>query len=461
MTTRKEKDTMGEIDVPSERYWGAQTQRSLENFPIGKEKVPFPVVLALVQVKKAAAFVNAELGVLDEERKSLIVKAADWILNSHPTEEFPLVVWQTGSGTQSNMNVNEVIANYANELAGGKKGEKSPIHPNDHVNKSQSSNDVFPTATHIAAVLEIEKRLLPALQFLLASLQAKEREFQGIIKIGRTHLMDATPMTLGQEFSAFREQIEDAIQGIEAALPKMREIALGGTAVGTGLNTPLHYAERMAQQISLLTGSRFISAPNKFQALSTIDAQIAMSGALRSLAVVMMKMANDIRLLGSGPRCGIGELLLPENEPGSSIMPGKVNPTQSESLTQIAAQVMGNDLSISISGASGQLQLNVFRPMVIYNLLQSIHLLTDGAESFVKRCLHGLRPNRPKIQQHLDHSLMLVTALAPHIGYDSAAKIAKYAHEKHLTLKQAALELGLVSNVDFDRFVDPSKMLGR
>ncbi|MBM3201428.1 MAG: class II fumarate hydratase, partial [Chlamydiae bacterium] len=344
-------------------------------------------------------------------------------------------------------------------ISGGNRGDKTPIHPNDHVNKSQSSNDVFPTAAHVAATLEVERKLLPAFEKLKNALYEKEKEYADVVKIGRTHLMDATPMTLGQEFSAFRVQLENSIEEIKNKLPKLREIALGGTAVGTGLNAPKGYAEKVAERLSLFTGTTFITAPNKFQALSTIDAQIALSGALKNAAIVLMKLANDIRLLGSGPRSGIGELILPANEPGSSIMPGKVNPTQSECLTQIAAQVIGNDVSIGFSGASGQLQLNVFRPMVIYNLLQSIKLLSDGAENFVKRCIHGMRPNLRQIQSHLDKSLMLVTALAPQIGYDNSAKIAKLAYDKHLTLKQAALELELISEEEFDRLVDPRKML--
>lgn len=460
MSYRKEKDTMGEIDVPEHCFWGAQTQRSLENFPISTERVPFEVIRALVQIKKAAAFVNADLGLLDKERKELIIKAADWVLDTNPTDQFPLIVWQTGSGTQTNMNVNEVIANYANELVGRKRGEKDPIHPNDHVNKSQSSNDVFPTASHIAAILEVENSLIPSLRLLFEALNTKVDEFKEIVKIGRTHLMDATPVTLGQEFSAFREQIKNVIEGIEAALPKMREIALGGTAVGTGLNAHPEYAHRVAKKLSELTGTALISAPNKFQALSTIDAQVALSGALKTAAVALMKIANDIRLLGSGPRCAIGELLLPENEPGSSIMPGKVNPTHSESMTQIAAQVMGNDLAITIGGSNGHFQLNVFRPMAIHNLLQSIRLLADGADSFVKKCIVSIRPNRSRIKEHLDNSLMLVTALNRHIGYDNAAKIAKYAHQHYITLKEAAIHLGFVTEKDFDNLVDPNKMIG-
>ena len=445
MSQRKEKDTMGEIDVPYYRYWGAQTQRSVENFPISTERVPFEVILALVQVKKAAAFVNGDLDLLDKERRDLIVKAADWILTTKPIEEFPLVIWQTGSGTQTNMNVNEVISNYANQLAGKKKGSKEPIHPNDHVNKSQSSNDVFPTASHIAAILQVEANLIPAFRLLFEVLDRKAQEFKDIIKIGRTHLMDATPITLGQEFSGFREQIKNVIEGIESALPKMREIALGGTAVGTGLNTHPEYAVRIAKKLSEIAGTPLVSAPNKFQALSTIDAQVALSGALRAAAVALMKIANDIRLLASGPRCGIGELLLPENEPGSSIMPGKVNPTHCESITQIAAQVMGNDLAIAVGGSNGHFQLNVFRPMAIYNLLQSIRLLADGTDSFVKKCIVSIRPNRTRIKEHLDNSLMLVTALNQRIGYDNAAKIAKFAHENYLSLKQSAIQLNLIS----------------
>lgn len=460
MGKRIEKDTMGEIEVPEERYWGAQTERSLENFPISDETIPFEVILSLIQVKKASAFVNADLGLLDQEKRDLIAKAADLLLKEEPREEFPLKVWQTGSGTQTNMNVNEVISNKANELSGAAKGTKSPIHPNDHVNKSQSSNDVFPTGCHIAATLMVEKQLLPALEYFLKALEKKVKAFEKIPKIGRTHFMDATPLTLGQEFSGYHEQVKNCIKDVKYALEGLREIALGGTAVGTGLNTHPEYAERVAKKLTELTGTKIVSAPNKFQALASIDAQVMMSGALKTVAGVFMKIANDIRMLGSGPRCGIGELQLPANEPGSSIMPGKVNPTQAESLTQIAAQVMGNDVAINIGGATGHFELNVFRPMAIYNLLQSIRLLADGARSFVDRCIDGIKPNESVIKEHLNNSLMLVTALNTHIGYDNAAKIAKYAHENEITLKEAAIKLNLVSEKDFDTWVDPNQMLG-
>lgn len=457
---RKEYDTLGEVLVPSDKLWGAQTQRSLENFRVGLEKMPIEVIQSLALVKKAAAIVNKELGLLSEEKTVLIVQAADVVCQGQLDDHFPLVVWQTGSGTQTNMNVNEVISNYANILAGGEAGTKKPIHPNDDVNKSQSSNDVIPTAIHVAVVKQVRKLLLPSLQFFLEELEKKSEQFKTIPKCGRTHLMDATPLTLGQEFSAFACQIKNSMRDIESALDHVSELALGGTAVGTGLNSHPEFGVRVAKMISDLTMMPFVTAPNKFEALSSMDGLVTLSGALRTLAGVYMKIANDIRWLGSGPRCGIGELKLPANEPGSSIMPGKVNPTQSEMMTQVAVHVMGADVTIGIAGSQGQLQLNVFRPVVAYNLLRSIHLLADAATNFTTRCLIGIEPNREKIAEHLENSLMLVTALNPHIGYENAAKIAKHAHEHNLTLKQAALQLGLVTEAQFDTWVDPRKMLG-
>jgi len=456
---REESDSLGVVKVPEDRYWGAQTERSKENFPIGGEKIPIEVVHAQAIVKKASAMVNAELGLLPNEKKDLIVKAVDKILTGDLDDHFPLVVWQTGSGTQTNMNVNEVISNYAIELAGGVIGSKEPIHPNDDVNKSQSSNDTFPTAMHIAASLKVQKELLPNLHVFLKGLQEKAEAFMDIVKIGRTHLMDATPLTLGQEFSGYASQIEHGIQAIENALPHLAEIALGGTAVGTGLNTHPKYAKRVAEVISELTGVSFTSAPNKFEALAADDAMAEMSGALKRLACSMMKIANDIRWLASGPRCGIGEIIIPSNEPGSSIMPGKVNPTQCESLTMVAVQVLGNDAAIGFACSQGNFELNVYRPVMIYNLLQSIQLLADSAVNFYERCLKGIEPNPPQIEAHLNGSLMLVTALNPVIGYDKAAQIAKKAYKENTTLKKAALELGFLSEEEFDKAVDPSKMV--
>lgn len=456
---REETDSLGAIKVPEDRFWGAQTERSKENFPIGGEKIPVEVVYAQAIVKKASAIVNTELGILPKEKRDLIVQAVDTILTGALDDHFPLVVWQTGSGTQTNMNVNEVISNYAIKQVGGTLGSKDPIHPNDDVNKSQSSNDTFPTAMHIAATLKIEKELLPHLKIFLKGLQEKAQQFKDIVKIGRTHLMDATPLTLGQEFSGFASQIEHGIRAIENALPHLSEIALGGTAVGTGLNAPPKYAERVAEVISEITGIAFTSAPNKFEALGADDAMAEMSGALKRLACSMMKIGNDIRLLASGPRCGIGEITLPSNEPGSSIMPGKVNPTQCESLTMVAVQVLGNDAAIGMACSQGHFQLNVYRPVMIYNLIQSIRLLSDSAVNFYERCLKGIEANPPQIETHLKNSLMLVTALNPVIGYDKAAQIAKKAYHENKTLKEAALELGFLSEAEFDKAVDPSKMV--
>ena len=456
---RQEKDSLGTVEVPNDKYWGAQTERSKENFPIGGEKIPLEVIYALALIKKASAMVNAELGLLPQDKSSMIITAVNAILAGKLDNHFPLVVWQTGSGTQTNMNINEVISNFAIEKAGGKIGSKDPIHPNDHVNKSQSSNDTFPSAMHIAATLKVKKHLLPNLQLLLKGLEEKSRAFMEIVKVGRTHLMDATPLTLGQEFSGYASQIEHGIQATINALPHMEEIALGGTAVGTGLNTHPKYAVRVAEVISELTGETFTSAPNKFEALGADDAMVEMSGAMKRLACSFMKIANDIRWMASGPRSGIGELILPSNEPGSSIMPGKVNPTQCESMTQVAVQVMGNDAAIGFACSQGNFELNVYRPVMIYNLLQSIQLLADSAKSFYERCLKGIEPNREQIEIHLRRSLMLVTALNPVIGYDKAAEIAKKAYQENKTLKEVAVELGYLTAEKFDQVVDPLKMI--
>ncbi len=456
---RKEKDSLGEVEVPEDAYYGAQTQRSLDNFPIGSEKIPLDVIHSFGFIKKAAAIVNCDLGVLESFKKDLIVKACDALISGKLDSHFPLSVWQTGSGTQSNMNVNEVISNYAIELSGGKLGSKVPIHPNDDVNCSQSSNDTFPTAMHIAAYLKIEKELLPSLTLFENELSKKAQEFMKIVKIGRTHMMDATPLTLGQEFSGYASQISHGIQTIKNALKHLAEIALGGTAVGTGINTPKGYSDKVAKKIAELTGAPFISAPNKFEALASSDAIVEMSSALRRVASSMHKIANDIRLLTSGPRCGIGEILIPSNEPGSSIMPGKVNPTQSESMTMVAIQVMGNDAAIGFAGAQGHFELNVYRPLMIYNLLQSIQLLSDSGTNFTKKCLTGILPNEKRITQNLYNSLMLATALNREIGYDSASKIVKLAYSKDLSLKDAAMELKLISSEKFDEIVDPTKMI--
>jgi len=456
---RIESDTMGKVHVRADRYWGAQTQRSLENFRIGHELMPIEVVHALAIVKKAAAFANQEFELLSEEKMELIVAASDEVTEGKLDSHFPLSVWQTGSGTQTNMNVNEVIGNRAIEIAGGVKGSKEPIHPNDDVNKSQSSNDAFPSAMHIAAVLEVRKRLLPQLTDFFQHLEAKAHAFRDVIKVGRTHLMDAAPVTLGQEFSGYAAQIAQAITGVQAALDPLYELALGGTAVGTGLNAPEGFGKRVSELIAEFTKEPFISAPNKFAALAAHDSIVSMSAALRQVAVVFLKIANDIRWLASGPRSGIGEIFLPENEPGSSIMPGKVNPTQSEGMTMVAAQIFGNDLTIAFAGSQGNFELNVFKPVMIYNLLQSIHLLGDVAENFTHKCLKGIEPNRKKIAENLENSLMLATALNPEIGYDKAAKVVKKAYLENISLKQAAAELGFLTPERFDAVVDPKKMV--
>ncbi len=456
---RIETDSMGQIEVPADHYWGAQTQRSLIHFAIGHETMPRSIIRAIGILKKAAAEVNRELGKLDPDKAELIVRAADEVISGKLDAEFPLRIWQTGSGTQTNMNANEVISNRAIELAGGEMGSKKPIHPNDHVNMSQSSNDTFPTAMHIAAAEEITHRLLPALKTLRASLDRKRAEFEPIVKIGRTHLMDAVPLTLGQEFSGYIAQLDQDIARIERALPDVFELAIGGTAVGTGLNTHPEFADRCASRIAQLTGLRFTAASNKIAALAAHDALVMVSGALKTLACSLMKIANDIRWMGSGPRCGLAELSLPENEPGSSIMPGKVNPTQSEAMTMVCAQVMGNDAAIGFAGSQGNFELNVFKPVIIHNLLQSVTLLSDACTSFAKYCVDGIQPNRSQIEHYLKSSLMLVTALSPHIGYDNAAKVAKLAHQRGITLRAACEELGMMSGAEFDRLVRPEKMI--
>ena len=457
---RIEKDTFGPIEVPADRLWGAQTQRSRHNFAISSERMPLALIRALVQVKKAAALVNMENGSLPRDKGQAIVQAADEVLAGRHDEEFPLLVWQTGSGTQTNMNVNEVLANRASELLGGERGEGRKVHPNDDVNKGQSSNDVFPTAMSVAAVEAVVRHVLPELQALRDALADKARQFTDIVKIGRTHLQDATPLTLGQEFSGYVAQLEHARRHLEHTLPHLHELALGGTAVGTGLNAPQGFAERVAQELARLTGDAFVTAPNKFEALAANDALVQAHGALKGLAAVLFKVANDVRWLASGPRSGLGELLLPENEPGSSIMPGKVNPTQSEALTMLCAQVMGNDVAISLGGASGNFELNVFKPLLAHNFLQSCRLLADGMRSFRLNAAVGIEPNLARIRENLERSLMLVTALNPHLGYDNAAKIAKKAHKEGKTLKEAAVELGLLTAEQFDQWVRPEKMTG-
>ena len=459
MNTRIETDTMGEVAVPTEAYWGAQTQRSRDNFKIGGETLPAPLIRAMALVKKAAAQTNAALGRLDEARKNLIMQAADEILAGKLADQFPLVVWQTGSGTQSNMNINEVLANRANELAGQPRGSYAPVHPNDHVNQAQSTNDSFPSAIHVAAAIEIKYFLMPNVQALRDTLQQKSAAFDHIVKIGRTHLQDATPLTLGQEFSGYVSQLDHGLQRLEAALQGLYELPLGGTAVGTGLNSHPDYAQKAAAALAELSGLPFVSAPNKFEALAARDAAVFASGALKTLAASLNKIANDIRWLASGPRCGLGELRIPENEPGSSIMPGKVNPTQSEALTMVAAQVLGNDTTIGIAGASGNFELNVFMPVIAYNLLQSIRLLGDACDSFNRHCATGIEPVPEKIDHFLHDSLMLATALNRHIGYENAAKIAKTAYRENKTLKQAAAELNLVSAEEFDAWVQPEEMV--
>jgi len=458
--TRIEKDTFGPIEVPAERLWGAQTQRSLEHFRISGERMPVEVVRALAIVKRASAVVNEAMGELPAEKAQAIRQAADEVLEGRWPDEFPLVVWQTGSGTQSNMNMNEVLANRASEILGGERGGKRRVHPNDEVNRSQSSNDVFPTAMHVAAVLAVRDRLLPGLHVLRATLDAKAEAFGNIVKIGRTHLQDATPLTLGQEFSGYVAQLDHAQRHIEDSIEHLSELALGGTAVGTGLNAPPGFGEAAAAEISRFTGRQFVSAPNKFEALATHDAIVHAHGALKGLAAALMKIANDIRLLASGPRSGIGEISIPENEPGSSIMPGKVNPTQAEALTMGACQVMGNDVAINFGGAQGHFELNVFKPMIANAFLQSVRLLGDGMASFEEHCARGIEPERERIAALVEGSLMLVTALAPHIGYDKSAEIAKKAHKDGTGLREAALALGYVSASQYDDWVRPDQMVG-
>jgi len=458
MATRTESDSMGTVEVEDARYWGAQTQRSLENFRIGTERMPPSMIGALATIKKASAQVNSELGLLPAELATLIVQVADEVIAGRHDVEFPLVVWQTGSGTQTNMNVNEVIANRANELAGGVRGTRTPVHPNDHVNMSQSSNDVFPTAMHLAIVARIDSHLLLRVMQLRETLDAKAQAFATIVKIGRTHLQDATPLTLGQEISGWVAQLDHGISAVRATLAALYELALGGTAVGTGLNTHPEYAARVAARIADLTGRPFVTARNKFAALASHDAIVACHGAIKTLATSLFKIANDVRWLASGPRSGLGELSIPQNEPGSSIMPGKVNPTQCEALTMVCAQVLGNDVTISIGGASGNFELNVFKPLIAHNALQSIRLLGDACASFEEHCARGIEPNRAEIQRKLDASLMLVTALAPHLGYDLAAKVAKHAHEQGTTLREAAVALGATTGEQFDAWVVPADM---
>ena len=460
MEYRIETDTMGEMKVPTNKYYGAQTARSLMNFKIGGEKFPPELIRALAIVKKAAAITNNVLGLLSNEKCDLILLAADEVIDGKLSEHFPLVVWQTGSGTQTNMNVNEVISNRAIEIAGGVMGSKKPIHPNDDVNKAQSTNDAFPTSIHIAAVEEIHNRLIPMITGLRDALSSKAIEFKDIIKIGRTHLMDATPLTLGNEFSGYAQQLTNGLDRINDSLKRLYEIPLGGTAVGTGLNAHPDYSVKVAEQISKLTGKPFRSALNKYEAMAGKDAIVEISGVMKTIAASLMKIANDIRWLGSGPRCGIGEISLPENEPGSSIMPGKVNPTQSEALTMVCTQVFGNDVTINFAGASGNFELNVFMPVIAFNVLQSIKLLADASESFTENCVMGITANKSNIKKHLENSLMLVTALNPVIGYDNAAKVAKKAHKENKTLKEAAMELGLITSDKFDEVVRPEKMIG-
>jgi fumarate hydratase, class II len=460
MDYRIEKDTMGEVQVPADKYWGAQTQRSIQNFTIGGQKMPLEVVYAFAYLKKAAAMTNMEAGILSAEKTALIGSVCNEIISGSLDDQFPLVVWQTGSGTQSNMNLNEVIANRAHVVQGGQLTDSvKVVHPNDDVNKSQSSNDTFPTAMHIAAYKILVENTLPNLRSLRVTLDRIARENMEIVKIGRTHLMDATPLTLGQEFSAYVSQLDHGIRAIENTLSHLSELALGGTAVGTGLNTPSGYSDRVAAIIAELTGLPFISAENKFEALAAHDGIVEAHGALKTVAVSLMKIANDIRLLASGPRCGIGEILIPENEPGSSIMPGKVNPTQAEAMTMVCAQVMGNDVAINVSGMNGHFQLNVFKPVMIYNFLMSARLIGDACDSFRRHCAEGIKPNLTAIKENLENSLMLVTALNPHIGYDNAAKIAKKAHQEGSTLREAALSLKLITNEQFDEWVRPEDMV--
>lgn len=462
MEYRIEKDTMGEVEVPADKYWGAQTERSRNNFKIGGQRMPIEVVRGFAFLKKAAALTNEELGVLEKERASLIAQVCDEILEGKLDDNFPLVVWQTGSGTQSNMNANEVIANRAHVLQGNELGSGDQlIHANDDVNKSQSSNDTFPTAMHISAYKMIVEITIPGVKKLRDTLGAKAGDFEDVVKIGRTHLMDATPLTLGQEFSGYTSQLDHGIKALENTLPHLAELALGGTAVGTGINTPAGYAEKVAQHIAELTGLPFVSAGNKFEALAAHDAIVETSGALKQLAVSMMKIANDIRLLASGPRCGVGELIIPANEPGSSIMPGKVNPTQCEAMTMVCAQVVGNDAAVTVGGMNGHFELNVFKPVMIFNLLMSARLIGDVCVSFNDNCAVGIEPNHEAIRENLENSLMLVTALNTHIGYEKAAEIAKLAYKNGTTLKQEALGLGYLTEAEFDEWVDPQKMIGK
>lgn len=460
MSFRTEKDTMGDVQVPADKFWGAQTQRSTENFKIGGDRFPREMIRALGVLKKSAAITNQTLGLLDAKKADVIVKAADEVISGKLDAHFPLVVWQTGSGTQTNMNANEVIANRAMDMMGIKLPSKE-IHPNDDVNKGQSSNDTFPTAMHIAVAEQVQHRLIPMMEKLYLALTEKQKEFMDIVKIGRTHLMDATPLTLGQEFSGYATQMKHGIQRVKSTLPHLHELALGGTAVGTGLNTHPKFAVDAAAEIARETKIPFVSAENKFEALASHDALVEVSGALNTVAVSLMKIANDIRLLGSGPRCGIGELHLPENEPGSSIMPGKVNPTQCEAMTMVCAQVMGNHVAVTIGGATGHFELNVFKPVIVFNVLNSIRLISDACESFVEHCVSGIEANHKQIKKHLDNSLMLVTALNPKIGYDNAAKIAKTAHKNGTTLREESINLGLLSGEEFDKLVRPETMTGR
>ncbi len=460
MEYRIETDSLGEVKVPADKYWGAQTQRSLQNFPIGGQKMPKEVIYAYAILKKAAALANAELNNLEQDKAEIIAKVCDEILEGKLDDQFPLVVWQTGSGTQTNMNVNEVISNRANEILGYERGKKYPIHPNDHVNRSQSSNDTFPTAMHIATYKMLHEYGLPRIKKLYEGLAEKAKLFKDIVKTGRTHFMDATPLTLGQEFSGYAYQLRKAIEQVERASEELLELALGGTAVGTGLNTPKGYAELAAKKISEFTGYNFKSAPNKFAHLASHDAMVLVSSALRNLAVTLMKIGNDIRMLSSGPRCAIGEIILPANEPGSSIMPGKVNPTQAEALTMVCAQVIGNDATVAVAGSNGHFELNVFKPVIVYNVLNSIRLLADASLSFYERAVKGTEANEHRIKMHLNNSLMLVTALNPYIGYDKAAEIAKKAYKENKTLKEAALELGYLTEEEFDKYVRPEKMVG-
>ncbi len=459
MGSRKEKDSMGQIEVPDDRYYGAQTQRSLQNFKIGGEKFQRELIRAYAILKKAAAVSNESAGKLDSNISQAIIQAADEVIEGKLDEHFPLVVWQTGSGTQSNMNFNEVIANRAIEILGGQLGSKDPVHPNDHVNMSQSTNDTFPTAINIAAAEMVFNQLIPSLKKLLKSLAQKSKDFDSIVKLGRTHLQDATPLSLGQEFSGYTSAINHNIERLEASLDQCYELAMGGTAVGTGINSYEGFAESVAENIASITGLPFKSASNKFEAIATQDSIVELSGSLKTLAASLFKIANDIRWLASGPRSGIGEIIIPSNEPGSSIMPGKVNPTQCEAMTMVCTQVMGNDLTISIAGASGNFELNVFRPVIAYNIIQSIRLLNDACDSFRKNCIDGITPNKDRIKSNLYDSLMLVTALNPHIGYDKAAEVAKKAHKDNTSLKEAVIELGYLSEEDFDKLVDPNKMI--